>query len=428
MYKKSNLLHKESLNTLVGGVNSPVRSFGYVDINPIFIKQGQGPFLFDEDSNCYIDMISSYGALLFGHTHPKIVSYIHENLMKGTSFGSTTEMEIKLGNYIKYFIKSIEKIRFVNSGTEATQTAIRLARGYTKKKKIIKFIGCYHGHVDSLLVKAGSGVISNNPEADSDGVNKSIIEDTIVCDFNDSKLLEKIFEKNGSDIAGIIIEPVAANMNLVLPKKEFLHNTKRLCEKYGSLLIFDEVITGFRTKGKSAQSFFDIMADITCLGKIIGGGLPVGAIGGKSEIMDNLSPLGKVYQAGTLSGNLLSVSAGYATLELINKINPYDRLEKLSSFFCEEMRLIAKKHNKPLNIEHFGSMIGIRFNSKNNIQNLSDINRHDTNMFKKFFINMLKNGVYFPPSPYEICFLSNAHTEVEIEKILKVANKTFKIL
>ena len=424
MYKKSNLLHKESLKTLVGGVNSPVRSFSHVEINPIFIKQGQGPFLFDEDNNCYIDMISSYGALLFGHTHPKIISYIHESLMKGTSFGSTTEMEIKLGNYIKKFITSIEKIRFVNSGTEATQTAIRLARGFTKKSKIIKFIGCYHGHVDSLLVKAGSSVL-NNPKADSDGINVKSIQDTIVCDFNDSKSMLDIFEKYGDEIAAVIVEPVAANMNLVKPQNEFLQDIRNYCDKYDSLLIFDEVITGFRCSAKSAQNFFNIIPDITCLGKIIGGGLPVGAIGGKAEIMNCLSPLGKVYQAGTLSGNLLSVSAGYATLELINQVNPYEKLEEASSFFCSEMKKISKKHNVDLNIEHFGSMIGIRFTKEKKINNLYDINKHDKKVFKKFFISMLKEGIYFPPSPYEICFLSYAHTEIEIEKILKAAYKTF---
>merc|ERR1712039_165731 len=298
-----------------------------------------GPFLFDEDNNCYIDMVSSYGALLFGHTHPRIISYVNDSLMKGTSFGSTTEMEINLRNYIKKFISSIEKIRFVNSGTEATQTAIRLARGFTKKKKIIKFIGCYHGHVDSLLVKAGSGVL-NSTEADSDGINSNTIEDTITCDFNDTKSLLKIFEKHGKDIAAVILEPVAANMNLVIPEMEFIDDINKYCKKYESLLIFDEVITGFRLKEKSAQEYFGIRPDITCLGKIIGGGLPVGAIGGKSEIMDYLSPIGKVYQAGTLSGNLLSMSAGYAAMQLIEQINPFERLEKLSDFFCTEMKKI----------------------------------------------------------------------------------------
>lgn len=428
MNKKSNRLYKESLKILVGGVNSPVRSFNYVNINPIFIKQGQGPFLFDEDNNCYIDMISSYGALLFGHTHPKIISYVNEALMKGTSFGSTTEMEIKLGNYIKKFISSIEKIRFVNSGTEATQTAIRLARGFTKKKKIIKFVGCYHGHVDSLLVKAGSGLLSNQTEADSEGINESTIKDTISCEFNDIDTVNKIFKDNSKDIAAVIVEPVAANMNLVLPKGNFLQDLRKCCTQHDSLLIFDEVITGFRSNQKSAQSYFGIRPDITCLGKIIGGGLPVGAIGGSKEIMNKLSPVGKVYQAGTLSGNLLSVSAGYAALELIDQLNPYRKLEDITLLFCKEMQRIAKKNKISLNIESFGSMIGLRFNEKKLIENLNDINKGNKKLFKHFFKGMLREGIYFPPSPYEICFFSSAHTELELEKIISSSDKIFKTM
>ena len=427
MNKKSNNLYQEALKVLVGGVNSPVRAFRSVDINPIFIKQGQGPFLFDVDNNCYIDIVCSYGALLFGHTHPKIISYINENIMKGTSFGSTTEIEISLAKYIIKFIPSIEKVRFVNSGTEATQTSIRIARGFTKKNKIIKFIGCYHGHVDSLLVKSGSGLL-DQVESDSAGIGTNAIKDTITCQYNDVEAVKKIFESYSDDIAAIIVEPVAANMNLVLPKNDFLNILRDYCDRFGSLLIFDEVITGFRSPKMSAQNYFGIKPDLTCLGKIMGGGLPIGAIGGESNIMNSLSPVGTVYQAGTLSGNMASVSSGYATLELIDQIKPHNRLQELSDMLCFEMKALSKNYKIDLNIENFGSMIGIRFNAKKEILNIEDINMHDKKKFNKFFLGMLREGIYMAPSPYEISFLSSSHTELEVEKILTASKKVFSRL
>lgn len=413
--KKSEKLFKEAQKILVGGVNSPVRSFKAVGGNPLFIKGGKGPYLISEDGDTYIDYVLSWGPLLFGHSHPDILKAIQEALPHGTSFGAPCAQEIQLAELIQHFFPSCEKIRLVNSGTEATMSAIRLARGYTDRKKIIKFNGCYHGHVDSLLVQAGSGALTFG-KPDSKGVLPEMTEHTLLCEYNDIENVKNAFDKNPDQIAAIIVEPVPGNMGLVLPSTNFLQELRNLCTKHKAVLIFDEVMTGFRVHPGGAQAIYKIRPDLTCLGKVIGGGLPCGAFGGRKEIMDYLSPLGPVYQAGTLSGNPLSAVAGIAMLTLLkNKPEGFKHAENMTKLLTEQFSTILEKNSVPHQINQLGTMFTLFFTGQP-VKNLQDAKTSNLTMFNFFFSEMLKRGHYFAPSQFESNFLSSVHTESNVEK------------
>lgn len=400
-----------------GGVNSPVRAYGHVNETTRFIKSGKGAYIFDVDGNKYIDYVCSWGPLILGHGNPYVIKSISERLINGTSFGASTEVEIELAEKITNLIPSIEMVRMVNSGTEATMSAIRLARGYTKKNKIIKFTGCYHGHNDSLLIESGSGVMTLNLPS-SAGIPNELVCQTLLAPFNDIQAVTNLFAKHANDIAAIILEPIPANINLILPKNNFLHALRDLCNKYSSLLIFDEVITGFRVGMGGAQELYEVHPDLTCLGKIIGGGLPVGAFGGKEEIMSQLAPLGPVYQAGTLSGNPVAMNAGLATISYIQQQeNFYSSLSSATNILANGLKNIAIKYSINLDVQSETGILGIQF---------LDDPEHLT--FKKFFSLMLKNGVYLAPSPYEVTFLSSAHTKEIISQTLDIADNVMKEL
>ncbi len=411
---RSEELFSEAKNYLVGGVNSPVRAYMAVSGTPIFIQKAKGSKIFDVDGKEYIDYVCSYGPLILGHLDDDVVLALKKTLEKGTSFGAPTFEEIEMAKLIVSAFPSIDLVRMTNSGTEAVMSAIRLARGYTKRNKIIKFEGCYHGHADSLLVEAGSGLLTfGTPK--SAGVPKDLARDTLVLPYNNSEIFCEAMSKFGYEIACVVVEPVAGNMGVVLPKDGFLKTLREETEKYGSILIFDEVITGFRLDFGGAQTIFNINPDITCLGKIIGGGLPVGAFGGRRDIMERLSPLGDVYQAGTLSGNPLAVSAGIATLKKLKDKNIYKELDKNCSYLCGEIMSIAKDRGVPLTVNRFGSMWSVFF-KEGEVKDLSDVKSSDADMYIKFFWNMIKSGIYFAPSPYESAFLSYAHTKSDLQK------------
>ena len=402
----------EAKKYIPGGVNSPVRSFKAVDSSPLFIKKGKGSKIYDEDNNEYIDYCMSYGPLILGHSHPKIISAVKKALGNGTSFGAPTRKETELAKLIVDAVPSVEKARLVNSGTEAVLAAVRLARGFTKKNKIIKFEGCYHGHVDDLLVKKDS-------------------ENTLVAEFNNVKSIKKIInnKKNRNKIAALIVEPVAGNMGVVLPENNFLEELRGITEKNNILLIFDEVITGFRVSYGGAQKLFNIKPDLTTLGKIIGGGLPVGAFGGRKEIMDLLAPDGPVYQAGTLSGNPVTVTAGIETLKILKNKSVYKKLEKNTDYLTNSIIKINEKKSMKENsknkikINHTASMFTIFFNKGKKINNYKTAKQSDTKLFAEFHKSLLKNGIYFPPSQFEACFLSVAHSNSDIEKTIKIVNQ-----
>ena len=407
-----------------GGVNSPVRAFGNVNSTPIFIKSASGAFLHDVDGNDYVDFIGSWGPMILGHSNPKIIKAIKDQADLGTSYGAPTEAETSIGELITTVMPSIEKIRMVNSGTEATMSCIRLARGYTGRNKIIKFTGCYHGHVDSLLVKAGSGV-STFGLPDSPGIPKELAALTYSCPYNDIEAVSRVANKIGDDLAAIIVEPVAGNMGFIPGESKFLSALKTLCNQYKSMLIFDEVMSGFRVGLGGAQSIYQIEPDLTALGKVIGGGLPVGAFGGKQSVMDQLAPLGPIYQAGTLSGNPLAMSAGIALLDALIKINPFDELEIASSEIMVHTKNLMSVKGIPFSTSSIGGMFGFFF-SENFPQNFDDVVKSDDAMFKKFFTASLNQGIYFAPSKYEAGFISSTHdqsildqTKSKIEKIVK---------
>ena len=415
-------LIKRAKKFLVGGVNSPVRSFLYVGGEPLIIKEGKGCRLIDVEDKEYLDYICSWGAIIHGHANEFIENKVAEALKKGNNFGLTTEIEIELAEMICNSIKSIEKIRFVNSGTEATMSAIRLARAYTKRDIIIKFEGCYHGHADHFLSKGGSGLATFDIPL-SPGVPKEIVQNTITLPYNDIQNLEEIFEKLKDKIACAIIEPIAGNMGVVLPDLDFLKRLRKLCRENGSLLIFDEVITGFRVSSNGAQGLFNIEPDITCLGKIIGGGFPIGAYGGKEEIMDMIAPLGPVYQAGTLAGNPIVMTAGKAALELITNFT-YDYLNRLAEKLEKGIYDAANDSKIEILINRKGSMFSLFFSNKP-VKNFNDVRNSKYDYYKKVFWYLLKKGILLPPSPFESMFLTTKHTDVEIERTIEVFYEAF---
>ena len=406
-----------------GGVNSPVRSFNAVGGTPFFTKRAEQCFLYDIEDTRYIDYISSWGANIVGHANPYVVERVGKALNNGFSYGTPTELEVELAREIVKLMPSIEKIRLVSSGTEATMSAIRLARGYTGKRYIIKFNGCYHGHSDNLLVKAGSGLATfSNPS--SSGVPSSSVEFTCVLEYNSISDLDAAFRMHGDDIACIILEPFAGNMNLVRPTAEFLQHMQKLCQAHGALLIFDEVMTGFRVSLGGAQKLLGITPDLTTLGKIVGGGMPLAAFGGRAEIMDSLAPLGSVYQAGTLSGNPIAVTAGLATLELIQSPEFYNVICNASKLLTHGMQVLADKYNIPFATDYVGGMFGFYFNNKIP-QNFTEVKQADENRFNKFFHLMLESGVYFAPSMYEVGFVCCNHDNAIVDETLAQVEQAF---
>ena len=417
-YKKSVKLFNDAKKVIPGGVNSPVRAFKSVGGNPIFALKAKGAYVYDEDGNKYIDFISSWGPMILGHAHPKIISEINRVAENGTSYGMPTLLETKLAKLAISMAPNIDKIRFVNSGTEACMSAIRLARGFTKKNKIIKFSGCYHGHSDSFLIDAGSGAVTFG-EPNSPGVTPSSANDTIVSPYNDFESLKKIFEKNTGEIAAVIIEPIAGNMGCIVPKNDFLFKLRKICSENETLLIFDEVMTGFRLAKGGAQERLGVNADIITYGKVIGGGLPVGAFASRNEIMNELSPDGKIYQAGTLSGNPLAMIAGLTTLNILNE-NPeiYKSLDSKTEYLKKGMISILKKTKIPFTINSFGSMISLHF-CKNPVVDFKSAMKGDNQHFKNYFHGMLKEGIYLPPSPFESYFLNDSLSFDDIEYTLE---------
>jgi glutamate-1-semialdehyde 2,1-aminomutase len=431
-YPKSAQAFTEAKSFLPGGVNSPVRAFGGVDVEPLFIAAAKGSKIYDIDGNEYIDYVGSWGPMILGHAHPKVIEVIQAAVKKGTSFGSPTLAETALAERIVNAFDSIEKVRLLNSGTEAVMTAIRLARAYTKKDLIIKMAGCYHGHCDSMLVAAGSGLApmlscesKNGGRPLSAGVPESIAELTVVIPYNDIDAAETAFRKHKGKIAAILVEPVAANMGVVPPVEGYLQSLRNLCDAEKAMLIFDEVITGFRIAYGGAQELFGIKADITCLGKIIGGGLPLAALGAGADIMDMLAPAGPVYQAGTLSGNPIATAAANATLDILKKGDCYERLEAASALLEVGLNDAAKDAGIPVTINRVGSIMNCFF-TKDKVRNFADVQSTNIKQFKRFFAEMLKQGIYLAPSAYEAMFVSLAHTKQDIEKTIKAAKNAFR--
>lgn len=409
----------EAKEYIPGGVNSPVRAFRSVGLNPVYMERGQGSHVFDIDGNEYIDYVGSWGPLILGHAHPRVVEAITEIAQKGVSFGAPTLLETEMAKLVIERVPSVEMVRMVNSGTEATMSAIRLARGYTKRSKIVKFEGCYHGHADSFLIKAGSGVATLGLP-DSPGVPNDIAVNTITVPYNDIESLSYVFEQYGEQIAACIIEPVAGNMGVVPPLPGYLQQLREITKRYGALLIFDEVMTGFRVSKTSAQGLYEIDPDLTCLGKVIGGGLPVGAYGGKREIMEHIAPSGSIYQAGTLSGNPLAMMAGLTTLQLLGEDGVYEELDAKSAALEAGFMDNAKKIGIPITINRVGSMMTLFFTDQQVI-NYETAKTSNLESFRIYFAQMLEQGIYLPPSQFEAFFISTAHTDEDIERTI-IAN------
>jgi len=407
--EKSRALFERSQSLMPGGVNSPVRAFKAVGGTPFFVAKGEGCYLWDVDGNRFVDFVCSWGPLILGHAHPEVVAAVKEAVERGTTYGAPTELEVALAEKIQQAFPPMEMLRLVNSGTEATMSAIRAARGYTGRKKIVKFEGCYHGHADYLLVKAGSGAATFGIP-DSAGVPEGIAQDTIVLPYNDTKALNETMDAMGEEIAAVIVEPVAGNMGVVLPKPEFLSTLRQQTDKHGVVLIFDEVITGFRVAYGGAQTLFGIKPDMTCLGKIVGGGFPLAAYGGRKEIMQTIAPLGPVYQAGTLSGNPVAVTAGLKTLEILERDNPYPELERKTKQLTQFISEAATEAGIPLQINQIASMFTVFFTDQP-VVDYSSAKRSDTQRYARFFHALLERGVYFPPSQFEAAFLSVAHDD-----------------
>ena len=420
---KSEQLFSRAVQVIPGGVNSPVRAFRAVGGKPPFIQRGNGSRIWDVDGNEYIDYIGSWGPLIFGHRPPEIVQALNEVLEIGTSFGAPTEREVEIAELITKLVPSVEKVRLVNSGTEATLSAIRLARGFTGRDRIVKFDGCYHGHGDSLLVKAGSGVATLGLP-DSPGVPATLAELTTVLPFNNPAALMKEFDAHRKEIACVIIEPIVGNMGCVLPRGDFLRILRDVTKQFGALLIFDEVMTGFRVALGGAQAKYGVNADLITLGKVIGGGLPVGAYGGRSDIMDRVAPAGPVYQAGTLSGNPLAVAAGLATLRRLQKENPYDKLESLGARLERGLLAAAAQANVPARLNRAGSMFTLFFTDRD-VFDFESAKTSDMHRFNRFFHAMLDQGVFLPPSQFEAAFISAAHTAADIDLTIEAAVKAF---
>lgn len=426
MKSRNQILFEKSLEIIPGGVNSPVRAFRSVGGTPVFFTRGSGPYVWDADDKRYLDYVGSWGPLVLGHAHPQVVKAVQDAAARGLSFGAPTESELEMAEYITRCLPSMQQVRLVSSGTEATMTAIRLARGFTGRSKIIKFEGCYHGHADSLLVKAGSGALTLG-QPSSAGVPVETTMHTIVLDYNDPSMLEAAFKANADHIAAVIVEPVAGNMNLVKPNSEFLAAMRDLCTRYGSVLIFDEVMTGFRVGLQGAQGLFGITPDLTTLGKVIGGGMPVGAFGGRRDIMQSIAPLGPVYQAGTLSGNPVSVAAGLTTLKLIQMPGFFDRLAATTAALVEQLQAAASEAQYVFSAQSVGGMFGIYFRAEPP-QTYAQVMECDKAAFNRFFHALLAEGVYLAPSAYEAGFVSAAHGDAQIAATIDAARKAFGTL
>lgn len=424
--ERSKAYFEEAKQYIPGGVNSPVRAFKSVDMNPVFVERGKGSRIYDEDGNEYIDYVCSWGPLILGHSHPAVVESVQQTAAKGTSFGAPTTIETKLARLVTEIVPSVEVVRMVNSGTEATMSALRLARAYTKRNKILKFEGCYHGHSDSLLIKAGSGVATLGLP-DSPGVPENTGQHTLTVPYNDLDSVQLAFQKFGHDIAGLIVEPVAGNMGVVPPEPGFLEGLRRLTKDYGALLIFDEVMTGFRVDYHCAQGLYGVEPDLTTMGKVIGGGLPVGAYGGKREIMEWIAPTGPVYQAGTLSGNPLAMAAGHATLSEMGKPGTYQQLEERSALLEEGLTKNAKEAGIPYHINRVGSMVCLFFTGEK-VTSYDQAKKADKALFARYFKAMMKQGISIPPSQFEGMFVSTAHTVEDIEKTIEANRQALKQL
>lgn len=424
--EKSRQAFSKAQKVIPGGVNSPVRAFKSVGRDPVFIERGKGAYIWDIDGNRYLDYVGSWGPLIVGHAHPAVVEAIKQAAERGASYGAPTEVETVLTEEVLKAYPSMEMVRMVNSGTEATMSALRLARGATGRTKIVKFEGCYHGHADHLLIKAGSGALTLGVPT-SPGVPSQIAATTISARFNDLAELKEIFQREGEDIAGVILEPVAGNMGVVLPEEGFLQGVRSLTEEYGAILIFDEVMTGFRVSYGGAQAYYGIDPDLTCLGKVIGGGLPVGAYGGKRRFMEQISPSGAIYQAGTLSGNPLAMNAGLATLKLLQQPGTYESLTNKTARLAEGLKQLAQEAGLPIWINAVGAMFSAFF-TETPVKDYAKACTSDVQKFAKYFRGMLERGVYLAPSQFEAVFLSTAHTDADIDFTLEQARQVLKNL
>jgi len=419
---RSDELYREACKFLPGGVNSPVRAFKAVGGTPFFVAKGKGSRIWDVDGNEYIDYVASWGPLILGHAHPEVVDFVNQVAQRGTSFGAPTELEVELARKVVEAVPSIEMVRFVNSGTEATMSALRLARGYTGRDKIVKFEGCYHGHVDYLLAKAGSGVLTFSLPG-TPGVPQDFTKHTLLAPFNDLDSVKTLFEQVGEEIAAVIVEPIMGNAGVIPPASGFLEGLRSITQQYGALLIFDEVITGFRVAYGGAQSLYGITPDLTCLGKVIGGGLPVGAYGGKREIMEHVAPTGPVYQAGTLSGNPLAMAAGLKTLEILSRPGTYEKLNEKAQILENGIKDALQRKGVPGAVNRVGSMMCLFFTTEEKVASYNQALTSDTQRYSRYFWAMLDGGVNLPPSQFEATFVSTAHTLKDIEQTLEAIEK-----
>ncbi len=420
----SKKLFAKARKVIPGGVNSPVRACRSVGMDPVFIQRAEGSKVFDADGNAYIDYVGSWGPMILGHRHPQVISAIENVLARGTSFGAPTDLEIELADMVIEAVPSVEMVRMVNSGTEATMSAVRLARGVTGRDLVVKFDGCYHGHGDTFLVQAGSGVATLGIPG-SPGVPEACVQNTLSLPYNDSARLTEVFSEKGDAIAAVIVEPVAGNMGLVPPDSGFLETLRKLTQDHGAILIFDEVMTGFRVAYGGAQALYDIAPDLTCMGKVIGGGLPVGAYGGRSEIMSKIAPEGPVYQAGTLSGNPVAMAAGIATLKCLQEPGFYEALEARSDALAKGLKKVADKARVPVTTNRVGSMLGLFFTDQP-VSNFAEAQKSDVALFARYYREMLKRGIYLAPSQYEAAFVSRAHSEGDIEETIQAAGEVFE--
>lgn len=419
LYQRSSALFKDAQEYIPGGVNSPVRAFKSVGGTPIFIKKAEGAYIYDEDGRAYVDYINSWGPMIIGHTDPRVLNATVEQMKNGFSFGTPTELETEIAKLITSVVPNVDMVRMVNSGTEACMSAIRLARGYTNRDKIVKFEGCYHGHSDSFLIKAGSGAATfGNPN--SPGVTQGTAKDTLLAEYNNLDAVKELFEQNKDQIAAIIVEPIAGNMGCIVPDKGFLEGLRTICDAHNALLIFDEVMTGFRQAMGGTQERLNIKADIVTFGKVIGGGFPVGAFAARKEIMNHLAPLGPVYQAGTLSGNPIAMRAGLTTLNIINNDRElFNRIDKATEILDIEMTKIFKEKGIPVHTNRLGSMLSVFFTEQEQIRNFTDVTKCNHERFNKFFHHLLTNEVYIAPSGYETWFISDAIKDTEINQTLE---------
>jgi glutamate-1-semialdehyde 2,1-aminomutase len=424
---KSEQLFADAQTVIPGGVNSPVRAFKGVEGTPIFFERGEGAYLIDADGQSYIDYVGSWGPMILGHANQDVIQAVQKQLTQGLGYGAPTEIETRMAKKVCELVPSIEKVRMVSSGTEATMSAIRLARGFTGRDKIIKFEGCYHGHADSLLVKAGSGALTLGVP-NSPGVPASVAEHTLTLTYNNAEEVRQVFAELGEQIAAVIVEPVAGNMNCILPEPGFLETLRECCDQHKSVLIFDEVMTGFRVALGGAQAVYGVKPDLTTLGKVIGGGLPVGAFGGRADIMNVIAPLGPVYQAGTLSGNPLAMAAGLAMLDAVSQPGFYDKLGQKTAKLVNGLQMAADEANIPFTFNQLGGMFGFFFTKETKVSRYQQVMACNLARFKKFYHAMLKEGVYLAPSAFEAGFVSMAHSEVEIDKTIEAARRVFKTL